>query len=498
MQSDKAPPAHPITGHLSQFRADRLGFFTHCARNYGDVVRLRLFYRRIILLSRPDLIEQVLVTQAKNFIKHFGLRIYMPILGNGLVTSEHDFWRRQRKLSAPAFQPPRLAGYARDMIASAERMLDAWQAEKFPAGGRVRDIHEDLMQVTLEIACKTLFGDDACPNPEAVGRAMETGLRAIAVRFGRLLPLPEWFPAPSNLRLRRSLSTIDAVVDGVIARRRVPGSSASASNDLLSTLLQSRDERGSAMEDEQLRDEVRTLFLAGHETTALALTYSLYLLAENPACQEALQAEISAVLGNRSPTYEDLPRLEYTRKVVAEALRLYPPADVLGREAIVDCSIGDVQVKKGTSLFMSTWVMHRDPRYFPDPEVFDPDRWTDDLERSLPRFAYFPFGGGPRFCIGQAFATTEAILTLSALCRRFSFSPDPTFRLELWPSITLRPRDGVRAGSPRSSAQGRLDCEAGLKTRYRSMKDLAKLQKTLDSKALNARGEPCHLCHNRR
>jgi len=442
MQSAAGPKAHPITGHLTQFRADRLGFFTHCARTYGDIVPLRFAYRRVILLSRPDLIEQVLVTQAKHFIKHFGLRLYQPILGNGLVTSERDLWRRQRKLSAPAFQPARLAAYAGDMIASAERMLDDWQSDGMPASGRVRDVHEDLMRLTLDIACKTLFGADACPNPQDVGQAMEKGLRAIAVRFGRIVPLPEWFPAPSHIRLRQALATIDGVVDSVIARRREPG--AQIGNDLLSTLLQSRDETGSAMADAQLRDEVRTLFLAGHETTALALTYSLYLLAQNPACQEELHAELSAVVGDRPPAYEDLPRLEYARKVVAEALRLYPPADVLGREAVVDCCIGGVGVKKGVSLFMSTWVMHRDPRYFHEPEAFDPGRWTEDFERSLPRFAYFPFGGGPRFCIGQSFATTEAVLTLSAICRRFSFSPDPTFRLELWPSITLRPREGVR------------------------------------------------------
>jgi cytochrome P450 len=440
MQSAAGPKAHPITGHLAQFREDRLGFFTHCARTYGDAVRLRFGYRRIILLSRPDLIEQVLVTHAKHFIKHFGLRMYQPILGNGLVTSERDLWRRQRKLSAPAFQPARLAGYAGDMIASAERMLDEWYSDGTPGG--VRDVHDDLMRLTLDIACKTLFGADACPNPQDVGQAMEQGLRAIHVRFGRIVPIPEWFPAPSHIRLRRSLATIDAVVDKVIARRREPG--AQTGNDLLSTLLQSRDETGSAMADAQLRDEVRTIFLAGHETTALALTYSLYLLAQNPACQEQLQAELSAVLGERPPAYEDLPRLEYTRKVVSEALRLYPPADVLGREAVAGCKIGDIDVKKGITIFMSPWVMHRDPRYFPNPETFDPSRWTEEFEGSLPRFAYFPFGGGPRFCIGQSFAMTEAILTLSAICRRYSFAPDPTFQLELWPSITLRPRDGVR------------------------------------------------------
>jgi cytochrome P450 len=444
MQSASGPKAHPITGHLAQFRADRLGFFTHCARTWGDVVRLRLVHRRMILLSRPDLIEQVLVTQAKHFIKHFGLRMYMPILGNGLVTSEGELWRRQRKLSAPAFQSARLGGYAATMVASTEQMLDEWQSEAAAGKDPVRDVHDDFMRLTLEIACKTLFGADACPNPQDVGIAMEVGLRAIAVRFSRIVPIPDWVPVPSNIRLRRSIGTIDAVVDRVIARRRAPEAGAGSGSDLLSILLQARDEGGAAMADAQLRDEVRTIFLAGHETTALALTYCLYLLALNPACQRALQAELGGALGARAPAYEDLPRLDYTRKVVTESMRLYPPADVLGREALVDCSIGDVKVRKGTSLFMSQWVMHRDPRYFADPQVFDPDRWTEEFSRSLPRFAYFPFGGGPRFCIGQSFAMAEAVLTLAAVCRRFWFAPDPSFKLELWPSITLRPRDGLR------------------------------------------------------
>ena len=439
------PKPRLITGHLADFRADRLGFFTRCARQYGDVVPLRVVHHRALLLSHPDLIEQVLVTQAKNFVKHFGLRMYKPILGNGLVTSEGEFWRRQRKLSAPAFHGGRMAAYAGDIIGCAERVVGGWKALARAAGGRagvVRDVHDDAMRLMLEITCRTLFGAEACPEPEAVGRAMEGALRAIDARFGRLVPFPDWVPVPSNRRLRRSLRTIDAVVTGVIERHRGgdgPGT------DLLSVLLRTRDDGGSGMTDGQLKDEVRTLLLAGHETTALALTYALYLLARHPACQAKLQAELSAVCGaGRGPAPDDLPRLAYARQVVTESLRLYPPADVLGREAIADCSIGDVEVKRGTNVFMSTWVMHRDPRYFAEPEAFDPDRWTEPFERSLPRFAYFPFGGGPRSCIGQTLAMTEAVLSLATLCSRFQFEPDPTFELELWPSITLRPRAGVR------------------------------------------------------
>ncbi len=436
--SPAAPKGRFFSGHLVDFRADRLGFFTHCARTYGDAVPLRFLHRRLLLISHPDLIEQVLVTQAANFIKHFGLRIYKPILGNGLVTSEGAFWRRQRKLSAPAFQPARLASYAQTMIEAAVRLRDNWGHEKQIE--QVRDVHADLMWLTLQTACSTLFGDDATLDPEVIGRSIHDGLEAIAVRFKRPIPIPEWVPLPSNRRLHRSLRPLNEAVRGLIARSgRAPESA-----NLLSALLASRDENGAAMTDAQLLEEVRTLFLAGHETTALALSYSLFLLAMHPDAQTALQAELASVLGERTPAFADLPRLDYVRKVVLESMRLYPPADVLGREAIADCTIGDIRVRKGTSVFMSQWVMHHDPRYFTEPGAFDPGRWTMEFEAALPRFAYFPFGGGPRFCIGQSFATTEAILVLATLCQRYRFAPDPDFALKLWPSITLRPQNGVR------------------------------------------------------
>ena len=446
MPLPSGPKPRLLTGHLAAFRADRLSFFLHCARVYGDVVPLRLPGRPILLFSHPDLIEQVLVTQAKHFVKHFGLRMYKPVLGNGLVTSEGDFWRRQRKLSAPAFQGARLAGYADDMVELTTAMLDGWRADPRAARGAAveRDVHADMMRLTLQIACRTLFGADACPDPDAVGHAMEQSLRALDGRFGRWLPVPDWFPTPANRRLRRALRTLDDVVGGIIARRR-GADGAGDGNDLLSMLVRARDDDdGSGMTDAQLLDEVRTIFLAGHETTALALTYALYLLAGHPDAQAALHAELDAVLdGGRPPAYSDLPRLAYTRQVVTEAMRLYPPADVLGREAVVDTTVNGVDVPRGTTVFMSQWVMHHDPRYFPEPDRFDPGRWTPAFERALPRFAYFPFGGGPRFCIGQAFAMAEATLILAAICRPFRFAPAPGFKLELWPSITLRPRGEV-------------------------------------------------------
>ena len=462
MPAPRGPKGRFITGNLAEFRADRLAFFTRCAREYGDIVSLRLLGKPVLLLSRPDLIEQVLVHQSKNFVKHFGLRLYKPLLGNGLVTSEGDFWRRQRKLSAPAFQASRMAGYADAMVAGAEQMVEAWEAEDRGGDGRggdgrggdgrVRDVQVDMMRLTLQIACKTLFGAQACPDPDLVGRAMEDGLEGIAARFSRRVPLPAWVPTRANLRLRRSMRTLRAVGAQLIDSRRTVGG---AGDDLLSMLLAARDEDGSGMTAGQLLDEVLTLLLAGHETTALALSYSFYLLAHHPAAQARLQEELAAVLtGGRPPAFGDLPRLPYTRNVVTESMRLYPPADFLGREAVADCTVGDVPVPRKMNVFMSQWVMHRDGRYFADPLAFEPSRWTESFERSLPRFVYFPFGAGPRYCIGQTFAAAEAALVLASVCRRFSFEPDPTFRLELHPGITLRPRAGVRvvvhrrSGSP--------------------------------------------------
>jgi cytochrome P450 len=366
--------------------------------------------------------------------------MYKPVLGNGLVTSEGDLWRRQRKMSAPAFHAGHMNSYAAEMVSATARMADTW-----PNGSHARDVHVDMMQLTLEIACRTLFGADACPDPNVVGDSMHVALRSIDVRFSRAIPIPDWFPTPSNLRLRRAMRRLDAVVVNIIDRRRGGnGDRDGGKQNLLAALLRARDEDGSAMTDAQLLDEVRTIFLAGHETTALALAYTLYLLAANPATQDELYAELTEVLNHRLPTYEDLTHLPYTRNVVKEAMRLYPPADVLGREAVIDCDISGVHVAKGMNVFMSQWVMHHDPRYFPEPEKFWPARWTPAFESALPRFAYFPFGGGPRYCIGQVFASAEAAIVLATLCQRFAFAPDPTFKLELWPSITLRPRNGVR------------------------------------------------------
>jgi cytochrome P450 len=432
----QGPKPRWLTGNLSDFRADRLAFFTHCAKNYGDIVPIRLRRFPILLLNRPDLIEDVLVTQSRNFIKHVRLRMYKPLLGNGLVTAEGDHWRRHRKLSAPAFQASRIEAHSQVMVASTERMLDSWQSDQ------VRDVHADTSTLAMEIICHTLFGAESCPNPKVVGQAIVDAVESLARKWSRLIPLPQWMPTPANTMFRQARRSIDDIVAEIVNHKRA-GTNRDGT-DLLSALLSAQDEDGSAYTDDQLLDEVRTLFLAGHETTALALTYSLHLLSTDPKTQETLHSELDRVLDGKPPSYGDLERLSYTRKVVTESMRLYPPAYFLGREAIADCKVGGIAVPKGMNLFMSQWVMHRDERYFRDPLKFDPDRWTEGFEKSLPRFVYFPFGAGPRYCIGQTFATTETILVLATICQRFTFGVDSTFRLELSPGLTLRPRSGLR------------------------------------------------------
>lgn len=428
------PAGNWLTGHLSKFRADRLNFYTRLARDHGDVVLFRILGYRILLISDPALIEQILVTQSDRFIKHFGARLCKPLLGNGLVTSECDFWRRQRKLAAPAFQAARIAPYSGAMVRAVEQMIGSW------AHNETRDIQTDMMRFTLGVACQTLFGAETRPNSDVVGQAMQTAMESLVHWAQGAIPLPQWVPTPVNLRFRRSLCELDAIVERLIDSRRQkpPG------DDLLWALLSARDDRGQPMNRRQLIDEVRTLFIAGHETTALTLTYSLFLLASHPLLQDRLQRELASELGSRPTEISDLPKLQLLRGVLMESLRLYPPADTIGREAAEDCTIGPLRLRKSTNIFMSQWVVHRDARFFPNPDQFAPERWTAECERRLRRFAFFPFGGGPRACIGQTFAMNEAMLVLATLCRGFSFAPDPTYRLELRPTLTLRPKENVR------------------------------------------------------
>jgi cytochrome P450 len=439
MTRSAAPPGPKgslLGGNLSEFRRDRLDFLTRCARTYGDFVSLRLGPRRVILVSDPDAIEHVLVTAGRHFVKHFALRMSPLILGNGLLTSEGDFWLRQRRLAQPAFQRGRVAGYAGVMVDYAERMLAGWRA------GEPRDLLAEMSRLTLAIAAKTLFDADADDKANAVRSALEVSQQHFIRRFNSLVPIPVSIPTPGNLRLRRAVRQLDVVIYEFIRQRRAGGAE---KGDLLSMLLHARDEGdGGRMTDRQLRDEAMTLFLAGHETTALALSWTWFLLATHPEAEARLLEELRGALGGRAPTVEDWPRLKYTERVVTEAMRLYPPAYVIGREATSAVEVGGYTVPKGMTLLMSQWVVHRDPRWYESPEKFRPERWEGERAKALPKYAYFPFGGGPRLCIGNTFALMEAVLVVATIAQRFRFRLVPGQTVEPSPTFTLRPQSGIK------------------------------------------------------
>jgi cytochrome P450 len=420
---------------LPDLGRDVLGFFTQCARQHGDVVSFRLAAWPAMLLNRPDLVEYVLVKNHQNFIKHrFFWRHVEAIFGQGLLTSEGKFWHQQRRLAAPAFAASRVNRYGDTMVQHTERMLQHWQP------GQVLNVHQEAMALTLQIAAKTLFDAETRQDVAEVGQAIDEVMEQISVRFRRPFWIPDALPLPGNLRYRRGVRRMDQLVARIIAERQ---NKLDDRGDLLSQLMLARNEAGEAMSVRQIRDEVITMLLAGHETTALTLSWTWYLLGLHPAVDVQLAEEVHTVLRGRSPTVDDVPRLRFTEQVVSEALRLYPPAYAIGRQALADCEIGGYHVPAGTTVYVSPWVMHRDPRWFDDPQAFRPERWAGSLAKELPRFAYMPFGGGARICIGNRFAMMEAVLILATVARQFRLERQSGRPVQPKPSITLRPSGGV-------------------------------------------------------
>lgn len=434
LDAPPGPKGHLLGNNLREYAQDPLGFLSGSARVYGDVATLRFMGQTFYLLSRPDLIDYVLVENNRNFTKTRLLRRNRRLLGEGLLTSEGGFWRRQRRLAQPAFHRKRVAAYGEVMVALAERSLEGWR------DGETIDVHEEMMRLTLEIVAKCLFDADVGAEARDVGSAMKVALEDFAAQR-RLVRIPKSIPTPHNVRFERAARRLDEVVRTIIEERRKSGEE--DRGDLLSMLMLAEDECGERMTDKQLRDEVMTLFLAGHETTANALSWTLWLLSLNPEVEAKLATELGRVLGGRDPTVADLPRLPYVERVIKESMRLYPPAWVMGRESVGECEVGGYRMPAGTTALMSQWVVHRDPRYHDDPERFDPDRWTAEYEEGLPRFAYFPFGGGPRQCIGAGFAMTEARLILATAAQRYRMELAPGQRVEPYASVTLRPKNGI-------------------------------------------------------
>jgi cytochrome P450 len=417
-------------------RANRLDYLTDLKNTYGDVVRMRYGPFPLYMLYHPDDVHEVLVKQAAKFYKpRLTKSVFNRFLGNGLIVSDGDFWKRQRKLAQPAFHARRIESYAQVMVDYAQRMLDGWQ------DGQTRDIDQEMMKLTMSIVARTLFDADVSGDAEAVGRAMTVIQQIANQQFNSVIPpLPEWIPTTQNRRERQAVEALDRVLARIVNERRASGED---TGDLLSMLLLAEDENGERMTDQQVRDEAMTLFLAGHETTSNALTWTWYLLSQHPEIETKLHDELTIVLGGRAPTLNDLPQLKYTEMVVKESMRLYPPAWGISREPLEDVEIGGYTLEKGKPVFIVPYVQHRDSRWFDEPERFLPERWEEGFEERLPRYAYMPFGGGPRVCIGNSFAMMEARLLLATIAQHVRLSLRPGYKVEPEPMITLRVKGGL-------------------------------------------------------
>jgi cytochrome P450 len=431
------PKGSPIMGVMRDFNRDQLGFIERTRDEYGDIAWMRFLYVPALFLYHPDDVEYVLVTNARNFIKSMSLRsnFFQRLVGKGLLTSEGEEWKRARRLSQPAFHRERVASYGQVMSNYANRLTAKWQ------DGETLDVHPEMMRLTLEIVVQCLFSADVSHDVDDVGATLKELIKPFAAQATLGWILNNRLPTPAHLRFHRLARKIDNVVYRIISERRAGGGD---KGDLLSMLLAARDEDGSQMSDRQLRDEVMTLFLAGHETTALTLAWSWYLLGTHPEVEERFQAELDEVLGGRPPTAADLPRLKFTEQIAKESMRLYPPAFGLGREAVNDCEIGGYRIPAGTQVFLFQWATQRDPRFYDEPAAFRPERWTEDFIERLPKYAYFPFGGGPRVCIGASFAMMEVILCLAAIGQRFRLELDRDHPVSIYPAMSLRPNDGIK------------------------------------------------------
>jgi len=434
-QNPPGPKGRPLVGVLTEFRKNPPDFLERMAREHGDVVYLPVGRQRIFYVGHPDAVRDILITHQTKFKKSRMLERARVLLGDGLLTSEGELHKRQRRLMQPAFHRDRLAGYGASMSRLADAAQARWQS------GQAFDVAEEMMRLTLAIVGRTLFSAEVESEADEIGTALNEvfGLFEII-----LMPFSEYLeklPLPSVRRFQRARARLDQTIYGLIAERRA---NPRDTGDLLSMLLLAQDEESrGGMTDEQVRDEALTLFLAGHETTANALTWAWYLLSQNAEAEAAFHAELDRVLGGRLPSIADLPQLPYTAGVISEALRLYPPAWGIGRRALEDYRVGDFVIPAGSVVLMSPYVVHRDPLWFPEPLVFSPERWlTDDATR--PKFAYFPFGGGTRVCIGERFAWMEGILVLAAIGQRWRLRLEPGHRVETHARITLRTKHGMR------------------------------------------------------
>lgn len=436
------PKGHWFWGSLRERRNESLDFLLRMHREYGDVVQWRMGpVNRVLSLANPEHVKHVLVEHVGRYTKGVGAQRLSSMLGNGLLTSEGDFWKRQRRLAQPAFHRERLVRMVGMMGEEIEHMLERWRARPEPSASL--DMSDEMARTTLSIASRALFSTQVVGEADRVLPSLTVGQREVNKRVLSLLPLPLSVPTPGNRSFLRARQTLDSVVFDIIAKRR---RGETQGQDLLAMLMEARDaETGEQMTDAQLRDELMTLFIAGYETTANALTWAWYLLASHPEVEQRACAEVAEVLGERMPGAEDVPRLRYLSQVLEESMRLYPPAWVLVRQAREDDVLDGIRIPASPRLVVaiSPWVLHRQPRFWPEPERFDPERFSPERSAERPKLAYLPFGAGQRHCIGSHFAMMEMVLVLALVLRRFRPRLVPGWKMELEPLVALRPRGGL-------------------------------------------------------
>jgi len=437
-QERQAPGPHTgrFYAHPRVYMDDRLNYLNNLREKYGDVVHFKMGLWNIYLVNHPDNVRQVMVTDAAKTSKSRVIKVGRILLGDGLLSSEGELHKRQRRLMAPAFHRKRIEGYCKVMAAHSDALRQRWRH------GQTVDMHAEMMELTLGIIGETMFGANVANAAREVNDCLENIFAMLNRLTGPAEAIKCILPLPSNFRFLRSIRRLNKIVYGMIAERHArPGSG----DDVLSMLLDARDEEGDGkgMSDKQVRDEVLILFLAGHETTANALTWTWYLLTRQPEEEARLHAEIDAVLGDRPPTLDDLPKLPYTRMVLEESMRLFPPVYAIDRLVQEPMEVGGYPIPKGSTIFVSPWCMHHDSRFYPDPDRFDPGRWTPEAKAERPRHAYFPFGAGPRVCIGEQFAWAEATIILATLAQRWRARLVPGTVVEPFPLVTVRPKDGL-------------------------------------------------------
>jgi cytochrome P450 len=443
-----SPKADLIGGHVFSFRRRPIEFLSNIAR-LGDITYFQLGSQNAFFVNHPDLVRDIFVANQHKFHKGLGLQRMKLLLGNGLLTSEEDFHLRQRRMMQPAFHRQRIAGYAASMVELGERTANGWQNEA------TYDISDEMMRLTLYIVNKTLFNADVESEAEEIAHSVNLMLNAFNLMLMPFFHLIRKLPLPQLARYRHAHARIDSIIYRIINERRKTDEDA---GDLLSILLLAQDEEtGVGMSDEQVRDEVLTLFLAGHETTANALLWTWYLLSQNTEAETKFHQEIDRVLENkRLPTFEDYAALKYTEAVLAESMRLFPPAWIVGRTAIDDYELADYQLKTGDLVFASPYILHRDERFWEEADKFKPERWLqkDKIKVTSQNFTYFPFGGGVRRCIGEQFAWTEGVLLLATIARKWKLRLVPNHKIELKPLVTLRPKYGMKMTTIRRSKNG--------------------------------------------